>query len=127
MLTVFLGVTAPYVSGLCCQSPGETCLFHLHFQRDWREKSSLCRHTIHRTYRKERRGNPHSRPMELRSDKFDTWVISEPQIDLHPLAFFFLQNYTNDGICTCEIKCRFAMAKAAFNKKRAVFTSTLDL
>jgi len=27
----------------------------------------------------------------------------------------------------CEIKSRIAMAKAAFNKKRAVFTSTLDL
>jgi hypothetical protein len=29
--------------------------------------------------------------------------------------------------CTCEIKCRIAMAKAAFNKKRTLFTSTLDL
>ena len=26
-----------------------------------------------------------------------------------------------------SIKCRIAMAKAAFNKKRALFTSTLDL
>jgi len=34
---------------------------------------------------------------------------------------------TNDGRCTCEIKCRIAMAKAAFNKKRTLFTSTLDL
>ena len=34
---------------------------------------------------------------------------------------------TNDGRCTCEIKCRIAMAKAAFNKKKALFTSTLDL
>jgi len=34
---------------------------------------------------------------------------------------------TNDGRCTCEIKCRIAMAKAAFNKKRTPFTSTLDL
>jgi hypothetical protein len=34
---------------------------------------------------------------------------------------------TNDGRCTCEIKCRIAKAKAAFNKKRALFTSTLDL
>jgi hypothetical protein len=33
---------------------------------------------------------------------------------------------TNDGSCTCEIKCKIAMAKAAFNKKRALFTSTLD-
>ena len=32
-----------------------------------------------------------------------------------------------DGRCTCEIKCRIAMAKAAFNKKRALFTGTLDL
>jgi len=34
---------------------------------------------------------------------------------------------TDDGRCTCEIKSRFAMAKTAFNKKRALFTSTLDL
>ena len=34
---------------------------------------------------------------------------------------------TNDGRCTCEIKCGIAMAKAAFNKKRALFTSTLGL
>jgi len=34
---------------------------------------------------------------------------------------------THDGRCTCEIKCRIAMAKAAFNKKRALSTSTFDL
>jgi hypothetical protein len=34
---------------------------------------------------------------------------------------------TNDGRCTCEIKCRIAMANAAFNKLRNLFTSTLDL
>jgi hypothetical protein len=34
---------------------------------------------------------------------------------------------TNDGRCTCEIKWRVAMAKAPFNKKRTLFTSTLDL
>ena len=34
---------------------------------------------------------------------------------------------TNDGRCNCENKCRIAMAKAAFNKKRALFTSILDL
>jgi len=34
---------------------------------------------------------------------------------------------TNNGRSTCEIKCSIAMAKAAFNKKRALFTSTLDL
>jgi hypothetical protein len=34
---------------------------------------------------------------------------------------------TNDGRCTCEIKCRIAMAKTALNKTRNLFTSTLDL
>ena len=34
---------------------------------------------------------------------------------------------TNDGRCTCEIKSMIAMAKAAFNKKRVLFTNTLDL
>jgi hypothetical protein len=34
---------------------------------------------------------------------------------------------TNDGRCTCEIKCRIALAKAAFKKKRTLFTSTLNL
>jgi len=33
----------------------------------------------------------------------------------------------NEGRCTCENKCRFAKAKAASNKKRALFISTLDL
>jgi len=34
-----------------------------------------------------------------------------------------------DGRCTCEIKSRIAMAKAAFNKKKKknLFTSKLDL
>ena len=34
---------------------------------------------------------------------------------------------TNNGRCTCEIKCRIAMAKVGFNNKKALFTSTLDL
>ena len=34
---------------------------------------------------------------------------------------------TNDGRCTCEIKCKIAMAKAAFNKERTPVTSILDL
>jgi hypothetical protein len=34
---------------------------------------------------------------------------------------------TNDGICACEIKSMIAMAKAAFNKKGALFTSKMDL
>jgi hypothetical protein len=34
---------------------------------------------------------------------------------------------TNNGRCACEIKSRVAIVKAAFNKKRGLFTSTLDL
>jgi hypothetical protein len=34
---------------------------------------------------------------------------------------------TNDEIYTCEIKSRIVMAKAAFDKKRALFTSKMDL
>jgi hypothetical protein len=34
---------------------------------------------------------------------------------------------TNDARCTREIKSRIAMAKAAFKKKKALFTSKLDL
>jgi hypothetical protein len=34
---------------------------------------------------------------------------------------------TNDGKCTCEIKSRTAIAKVTFNKKRALFASTLDV
>jgi hypothetical protein len=34
---------------------------------------------------------------------------------------------TSDGGCTCEIKSRIAMAKAAFNTKRALFISNMDL
>jgi hypothetical protein len=34
---------------------------------------------------------------------------------------------TNDARCTREIKSRIAMAKAAFNKKKTIFTSKLDL
>jgi len=34
---------------------------------------------------------------------------------------------TNDGRCTCEIKSRISLAKAAFNKKKILFASKLDL
>ena len=33
----------------------------------------------------------------------------------------------HDGRCTCEIKSRITMTKAAFNKKKTLFTSKLDL
>ena len=34
---------------------------------------------------------------------------------------------TDDGMCTCEIKSRITMAKAAFNKKKNLFINKLDL
>jgi hypothetical protein len=34
---------------------------------------------------------------------------------------------THDARCTCEIKSRIAMAKAAFNEKKTLFTSKLNL
>jgi len=34
---------------------------------------------------------------------------------------------TNDARCTCEIKSRIAMAKAAFSKKKTLFTNKLGL
>jgi hypothetical protein len=34
---------------------------------------------------------------------------------------------TNDGTCTCEIKSRIAIANDAFNNKKTLFTSTLEL
>ena len=40
---------------------------------------------------------------------------------------YFGSLLTNDGRCTCEIKSRIAMAKSAFNKKKTLFTSKLDL
>jgi len=34
---------------------------------------------------------------------------------------------TNDGRCTREIKSWIVMVKAAFNKKKTLFTSKLDI
>jgi hypothetical protein len=40
---------------------------------------------------------------------------------------YFGSLLTDNGRCTCEIKWRIAMAKAAFNKQKNLFTSKLDL
>jgi len=54
-------------------------------------------------------------------------MIDQKQLE-NVESFKYLSSIlTNDGRCTCEIKCRIAIAKAAFNKKRTLFTSTLDL
>jgi len=54
-------------------------------------------------------------------------MIDQKQVE-NVESFKYLGNIlTNDGRCTCEIKSRITMVKAAFNKKRALFTSTLVL
>jgi hypothetical protein len=54
-------------------------------------------------------------------------MIDQKQLE-NVKSFIYLSSIlTNDGRYTCEIKCRIAMAKTAFNNKRALFTSTLDL
>jgi hypothetical protein len=48
-------------------------------------------------------------------------MIDQKQLE-NVVSFKYLGSMLiNDGRCTCEIKSRIAMAKAAFNKKRALF------
>jgi len=54
-------------------------------------------------------------------------MIDQKQVEKVESFKYLGSILTNDGRCTCEIKCRIAIAKAAFNKKRTLFTSTLDL
>jgi hypothetical protein len=54
-------------------------------------------------------------------------VIDQKQLEIVESFKYLGGILTNDGRCMCEIKSRTAMAKAAFNKKRALFTSTLCL
>jgi len=54
-------------------------------------------------------------------------IIDQKQLENVEYFKYLGSILTNDGRCTCEIKCRIAMAKASFNKKRTLFTSTLDL
>jgi hypothetical protein len=54
-------------------------------------------------------------------------MIDQKQLKNVECFKYFGSILTNNGRCTCEIKCRIAMAKATFNKKRNLYTSTLDL
>ena len=48
-------------------------------------------------------------------------MIDQKQLE-NVECFKYLGNVlTNDGRCTCEIKSRIAMAKAAFNKKKTFY------
>jgi hypothetical protein len=54
-------------------------------------------------------------------------IIDQKQVENVESFKYFGSILTNNGRCPCEIKCSIVMAKATFNKKRSLFTSTLDL
>ena len=56
-----------------------------------------------------------------------TIMIDQKQLENVECFKYLGSILKNDGRCTCEIKSRIAMAKAAFNKKKTLFTSKLDL
>jgi hypothetical protein len=65
--------------------------------------------------------------MRISRQQFRVKIQKDPkQLENVESFNYFGSILTNDGRYTCEIKCRIAMAKAAFNKKRALFTGTLD-
>jgi len=56
-----------------------------------------------------------------------TNMIDKKQLEIVECFKYLGSMLTNDGRCTCEIKSGVAMAKGAFNKKKTLFTSKLDL
>jgi len=56
-----------------------------------------------------------------------TITIDQKQLENVKCFKYLGSMLTEDGRCTWEIKSRTAMAKAAFNKKKNLFTSNLDL
>ena len=56
-----------------------------------------------------------------------TIMIDQKQLENVEYIKYLGSMLTNDGRCTCESKSRIAMAKAAFNKKKTLSTSKLDL
>jgi len=55
-----------------------------------------------------------------------TITIDQKQMENVKCFKYLGSMLTEDGMCTCEIKSRISMAKAAFNKKKNLFTSKLD-
>ena len=56
-----------------------------------------------------------------------TIMIDQKQLENVECFKYLGSMLTNDGRCTCEIKSRIAMAKAAFSKKKTLFASKVDL
>jgi hypothetical protein len=76
--------------------------------------------------------NGNERGKNKSNENFKTTITSKnyarPKQLVNVESFKYLGSIlTNHGRCTSEIKRRIAMAKAALNKKRTLFTSTLDL
>jgi len=66
--------------------------------------------------------------MRISRQPFPVYImINQEQLENVECFKYLDSSLTNDGRCTCEIKCSIAMVKAAFNKMKALFTSTLDL
>ena len=63
----------------------------------------------------------------LRQPSPVTIIMDQKQLENVECFKYLGSILTNDGRCTCEIKCRIAKAKAAFNKKKTLFTSKMDL
>jgi hypothetical protein len=60
--------------------------------------------------------------MRISREQFPVKIMIDQKQLENVESFKYLGSiFTNDGRCTCEIKCRIAMAKAASNKKRANF------
>ena len=58
----------------------------------------------------------------------DGQIVQGNSLPIFNAVFKYLCSMlTNDGQCTCEIKSWIAMTQAAFDKKRPLFTSILDL
>jgi hypothetical protein len=55
-----------------------------------------------------------------------TIMIDQKQLENVKCFKYLGSMLTEDGKFTCEIKSRIAMEKAAFNKKKNLFTSKLD-
>jgi hypothetical protein len=53
-------------------------------------------------------------------------MIDQKQLENVEYFNYLGSMITNDARCTREIKSRIAMAKAAFNKKKTLFSSKLD-
>ena len=54
-------------------------------------------------------------------------VLDQKKMENVECLNYLFSLITDDAICTCEIKSGIAMAKAAFNKKNALFTGKLYL